>query len=66
MKINIDKDNDVLYFRFDENKIIESEEVQPGVILDYDVNNKVIGIEFLNISSRASKKELSSIQFQTA
>ena len=66
MKINIDKDNDVLYFRFDENKIIESEEVQPGVILDYDVNNKVIGIEFLNISSRASEKELSSIQFQTA
>ena len=66
MKINIDKDNDVLYFRIDENKIIDSEEIQPGVILDYDVNNKVIGIEFLNISSRASEKELSSIQFQTA
>jgi uncharacterized protein YuzE len=45
---------------------VESEEVQSGVILDYDENDQVVGVEFLNISSRASKEQLSSFQFQTA
>ena len=66
MRIIVDKENDSLYFRLDESRIVESEEVQPGVILDYDGNDQVFGVEFLNISSRASKEELSSIQFQTA
>ena len=66
MKIKVDKENDSLYFRLDESRIIESEEIQPGIILDYDENNEVVGVEFLRISSRASQVELSSIQFQTA
>jgi uncharacterized protein YuzE len=66
MRIRVDKENDSLYFRLDESRIVESEEVQPGVILDYDENDQVVGVEFLNVSSRASKEELSSIQFQTA
>jgi len=66
MRIKIDKNSDTLYFRLDENKIVESEEVQPGVILDYDKNNRVVGVEFLGISLRASQEELSSLQFQTA
>ena len=66
MKIRVDRENDVLYFRLDESRIVESEEIQPGVILDYDENNKVVGVEFLSISSRASVDELTSIQFQTA
>ena len=66
MRIRVDRDHDALYFRLDESRIVESEEIQPGVILDYDENDKVIGVEFLSISSRASESELSSIQFQTA
>jgi uncharacterized protein YuzE len=66
MRIRVDKENDSLYFRLDENRIVESEEVQPGVILDFDENDQVVGVEFLRISSRASQEELSSIQFQTA
>ena len=66
MRIKIDKDSDALYFRFDENRIVESEEIRPGVILDYDKDDKVIGVEFLGISQRATKEELSSLQFQTA
>ena len=66
MKIRIDKENDALYFRLDESRIVESEEVEPGVILDYDANNKVVGVEMLGISSRVSQKELSTIQFQAA
>ncbi len=66
MRIKIDKDSDSLYFRLDESRIVESEEIRPGVILDYDNDNRVIGVEFLGISHRATKEELSSLQFQTA
>ena len=66
MRIKIDKDSDALYFRLDESRIVESEEIRPGVILDYDNDNRVIGIEFLGISQRTTKEELSSLQFQTA
>ncbi len=66
MKITVDKETDTLYFRLDENKIVESEEVRPGVILDFDENDTVIGVEFLNVSSRATKEDLSNMQFQSA
>ena len=66
MRIRVDRKNDALYFRLDESKIVESEEIQPGVIIDYDKDDKIIGIEFLSISSRTSEDELSSIQFNAA
>lgn len=66
MRIKIDKETDTLYFRLDESRIVESEEIQPGVILDYDENKQVIGVEFLNISTRATSEELNSMQFQAA
>ncbi|MEW5872531.1 MAG: DUF2283 domain-containing protein, partial [Chloroflexota bacterium] len=52
MRLKIDKENDALYFRLDEAAIVESEEVQPGVILDLDVNGQVVGIEILGLSAR--------------
>ena len=66
MRIKVDKVTDTLYFRLDENKVVESEEVQPGVILDYDDNNQVVGVEFLNVSKRVASDELSSMQFEMA
>jgi uncharacterized protein YuzE len=66
MRIKVDRDGDALYFRLDESRIVESEEVRPGVILDFDENDQVVGVEFLHISARASKEELSNLQFQTA
>jgi uncharacterized protein YuzE len=66
MRIKIDKDSDTLYFRLDETRIVESEEVRPGVILDFDENDRVVGVEFLGVSTRATKDELSTMQFQTA
>ncbi len=66
MRIRINKECNSLYFRLDENRVVESEEIRPGVILDFDENDKVIGIEFLNISSRATEEELSNLQFLTS
>jgi uncharacterized protein YuzE len=66
MRISADRENDALYFRLDESRIVESEEVQPGVILDYDKDDRVVGVESPTISARASAEELTSIQFRTA
>ena len=65
MRVKVDKENDALYFRLDEERIVESEEIRPGVILDYDRQDRVVGVEFLGVSARMSQTELSSIQFQT-
>jgi len=66
MRINLDKESDALYFRVDEARIVDSEEIKPGVIIDYDENDRVVGVEFLNISSRASEEQLNSFQLQLA
>ena len=65
MRLKIDKENDALYFRLDESEIVESEEVQPGVILDFDKNGKVIGIEILQLSTRTEPETLRVLQFET-
>jgi uncharacterized protein YuzE len=66
MKLKVDEKNDVLYLRLDESKIVESEEVQPGVILDFDANNNVMGIELLGVSRRVALDTLKNLQFETA
>lgn len=66
MRVKLDRDSDALYFRLDEKRVVESEEVRPGVILDFDENDRVVGVEFLGVSKRATRDELSTMQFQTA
>jgi uncharacterized protein YuzE len=66
MRLRIDKEDDALYFRLNERAIIESEEVRPGVILDFDKDGQVVGVEFLGIKARMPDEELTSLQFQTA
>ncbi|MEW6324660.1 MAG: DUF2283 domain-containing protein [Nitrospirota bacterium] len=66
MRLKLDQKNDALYFRLDESAITESEEVQPGVILDYDAKSNVIGIELLGVSKRVPVEMLKSLQFETA
>jgi len=65
MKLKIDKENDALYFRLDESEIVESEEVQPGVILDFDAKGHVVGIGLLALSTRTQPEKLRLLQFET-
>ncbi|MHB8842334.1 MAG: DUF2283 domain-containing protein [Candidatus Aquicultor sp.] len=66
MRLKIDRENDALYLRLDESAIVDSEEVKPGVILDYNANDSVVGIEILGISKRISAESLSDIEVETA
>lgn len=64
MRLKISKEDDALYFRLEESSIVESEEVQPGVILDFNAEGKVVGIEILNLSQRMKPEQLSIFQYE--
>lgn len=64
MRLKIDKENDALYLRLDESLIVESEEVQPGVIMDFNADGKVVGIEILNLSDRIKPEQLKVFQYE--
>ncbi len=64
MKVTLAKTDDALYFRLHSNPIVESEEVRPGVILDFDDKDQVVGVEFLQVSQRVAEKDLSLMQFE--
>lgn len=53
MKLEYDPTADALYVYLNDQPIINSEQIKPGIILDYDKAGKVVGIEVL----RASKHE---------
>jgi len=52
MKVQYDREVDVLSIVLSEAPVEESDEDKPGVILDYDKDGNVVGLEILNASKR--------------
>lgn len=65
MKLKIDGETDALHLELINVPVEESEEVAPGVILDYDKSNQVVGIEVLCLSKRPQPVNLMDFQFET-
>ena len=65
MKLHVDKEADALYLGLDASTIVESEEVSPGVVLDYNEANEVVGVEILHLSKRSPTLNLSALEFET-
>lgn len=66
MKLHIDKAADALYLRLDDSRVVESAEVSPGIVLDYNEHNEVVGVEMLNLSRRSTALDLQELQFRAA
>jgi uncharacterized protein YuzE len=66
MKLQYDPKADALYLRLDASRIIESAGVQPGIVLDYDVNNQVIGVEILRVQERVPAADLKHLDFKVS
>jgi len=64
MKLKVDEKADALYLRLDDSKILESEEVSPRVVLDFNADAQVVGVEILNLSKRSPKLNLRELQFE--
>ena len=52
MKVTYDAEVNVVRIVFSDASIEESDEEKPGVILDYDAEGNIIGIEILDASQR--------------
>lgn len=50
MKVIYDEEAKALYVRFSDKETIESEEIKPGIILDYDEDDNVVAMELLRIN----------------
>jgi uncharacterized protein YuzE len=64
MRIKVDLESDALYFRISEDAIEESEEINDGFIVDYDVNGKVVGIEILNVKNKFKLEDLTGLKLE--
>jgi uncharacterized protein YuzE len=65
MRLHVDQEGDALYLRLYESRIVESEEVAPGVVLDYSADDQVVGIEILHISKRGPGLDTGKLVFET-
>ena len=66
MKLHFDKEADALYLKLDESAIIESEEVRPGIVLDFNADDQVVGIEILGLGKRMPADALKEVAVQVA
>lgn len=55
MKVRYDNDIDAIYFDLKDIPSYDSDEIKDGIILDYDKNNHVVGIEILDFKSKLNK-----------
>ena len=62
MKLHIDREADALHLRLDDSPIVESEVVAPGIVLDYNESNQVVGVEMLHLSKRSPNLNLTTLE----
>ncbi|MGF1570665.1 MAG: DUF2283 domain-containing protein [Nodosilinea sp.] len=55
MKATYDEQGDSLWIRWNEQLIEESDEVVPGIVLDYDKDGNVVGVEVVNASKKIKR-----------
>jgi uncharacterized protein YuzE len=66
VKVRSDPETDAVYIRLNESAIVESSEVAPGVVLDYDGQGRVVGIELLQVTARLPTARLGAIDVEIA
>ncbi|MEM9946152.1 MAG: DUF2283 domain-containing protein [Cyanobacteria bacterium P01_D01_bin.36] len=66
MKIVYDSDKDILQISFHSSTIEETTQIAPGLVLDYDEDGKVIGIELRNASKKVDNPYEMSYLIDTA
>jgi len=64
MRLKVDQQADALYLALGEASASRSEEVSPGIIVDYDEQDRVVGIEMLYLSKRAPETDIHRLLFE--
>jgi uncharacterized protein YuzE len=65
MKLKVDHQADALYLTLGERPASESEEVSPGIIIDFDESGRAVGIEMLHLSKRTTESDTQRLLFES-
>jgi uncharacterized protein YuzE len=57
-RMSYDTGSDAAYLRFSAESVIESEEVAPGIVLDFDADGRIVAMEVLQAAARLPKDAL--------
>ncbi len=49
--VSYDQEVDAAYFRIDNKAVLDSEEIADGIIVDYDENSSIVGVELLGVKT---------------
>ena len=58
MRLNYYPETDSLYIDLSERASVESKEISEGVVLDYDADGRLVGIDIDNASNKIELKKL--------
>ena len=65
MTLKVDQQADALYLSLTDAPASRSEEVSPGIIVDYDDQDRIVGVEMLYLSKRAPGTEVNRLLFES-
>lgn len=65
MKLKVDHQADALYLTLGDEAASESEEVAPGIIVDFDESGRAVGIEMLHLSKRTTQTDVHRLLFES-
>ncbi len=66
MKLNYYPETDSLYINLASRPSVESQEVSAGVVLDYDADGNLVGIDIDHASRKLNLREVVTSQFPVA
>ncbi len=52
MKVYYDPEHDVMYIEFSDRNVVDTIEVEDGILIDYGENREIVGIEIIDASQR--------------
>ena len=58
MTLNYYPETDSLYINLSERPSVDSQEISEGILLDYDANGKLVGIDIDNASNKVDMEKL--------
>jgi uncharacterized protein YuzE len=67
MRLRVDHAADAVYLNLTDRPIKDSDEVADGIVVDYDYEGRIVGIEILDASKRtADRTTLKQFSFEEA
>lgn len=67
MRVRVDHGADAVYLNLTDRPIKDSEEVADGIVVDYDAEGRIVGVEILDASKRTADPDaLKQFSFEQA